>query len=113
MLNVLCGIALQTESKSRAQISELLSAISPTQAPKTRSQAKAQNANGAAKEQPKAPAFEEVPIFELSTEGMDDEQIWAQLELRAKNLADVLEYALEGTGTVAESDEDNEAEGKI
>jgi U3 small nucleolar RNA-associated protein MPP10 len=39
---------------------------------------------------------------------MDDEQIWAQLELRAKNLADVLEYALEGTGQVGESDDESE-----
>ena len=39
---------------------------------------------------------------------MDDEQIWAQLELRAKNLAEVLEYALEGTGVVPESDEESE-----
>ncbi|KIP11982.1 hypothetical protein PHLGIDRAFT_10298 [Phlebiopsis gigantea 11061_1 CR5-6] len=100
-------LALQTESKSRAQITELLEALAPSHAPKTRSQAKAAKSNVSEKVQA-APTLQEAPIYELSVDGMDDEQIWAQLELRAKNLADVLEYALEGTGVVPESDEESE-----
>ena len=100
--------ALQTQSRSRAQITELLTALSPSQAPKTRSQAKAEKFNDIQKH-PAAPSLQDAPIYELSVTGMDEEQIWAQLELRAQNLADVLEYALEGTGVVPESD--NESEG--
>ncbi|EKM61019.1 uncharacterized protein PHACADRAFT_168381 [Phanerochaete carnosa HHB-10118-sp] len=40
---------------------------------------------------------------------MEEDQIWAQLELRAQNLTDVLEAALEGTGEVPESDEESYA----
>ncbi|KAL4243431.1 U3 small nucleolar ribonucleoprotein MPP10 [Abortiporus biennis] len=104
-------LALQSESKSRAQIAELLASISPELAPRTRSSAAA-GGNGKRKRSPTpepitpSPGLEETPLSELTVEGMDDEQLWAQLELRAKNVCDILDYTLETTGELPESDDD-------
>ncbi len=43
---------------------------------------------------------------------MDQEQIWAQVELRSRNVCEILEYALEGTGELPEEDEELDMEGK-
>lgn len=108
--------ALQTESKSRAQLVELLSSISPTAAPQTRSQTAAANGKRKRVTSP-PPAFsgpqpQETLLSELSVEGMDEDQIWAQLELRAANICDILEYALETTGEMPESDNEKENGGE-
>ncbi|OBZ79155.1 U3 small nucleolar RNA-associated protein MPP10 [Grifola frondosa] len=64
-------LALKTEASSRAHIAELLSSISPTLAPQTRSQTAA---NGKRKRGPSppsvppAPALKETPLTELFTE---------------------------------------------
>lgn len=45
-------------------------------------------------------------------EGMNEDQIWAQLELRAANVCEILEFALETTGPSPESDEEGEGPSK-
>lgn len=54
--------------------------------------------------------FEETPLTSLFVEGMDDDQIWEQLDLRAKRICTTLEHALE-TGNDEDSDTE-EGEGK-
>lgn len=65
----------------------------------TRSQT---SANGKRKRSPSPPpapkdAFERTPLTYLYVQGLDKDQIWAQLELRAQNVCKMLEYALDGT----------------
>jgi len=64
----------------------------------TRSQT---SANGKRKRSPSPPpaskdAFERTPLTCLYVQGLDKDQIWAQLELRAQNVCKMLEYALDG-----------------
>ena len=83
--------------------------MSPSLAPQTRSKAASKsNANGT----PQVPELSDTPLPELCVDGMDKDQIWAQLELRAQSVAQVLEYALESTGELPESD-DEQAEGSL
>jgi U3 small nucleolar RNA-associated protein MPP10 len=65
----------------------------------TRSQT---SANGKRKRSPSPPpapkdAFERTPLTCLYVQGLDKDQIWGQLELRAQNVCKMLEYALDGT----------------
>lgn len=43
------------------------------------------------------PAFERTPLTCLYVQGLDKDQIWAQLELRAQGICKMLESALDGT----------------
>ena len=53
---------------------------------------------------PSAPkvAFERTPLTCLYVQGLDRDQIWAQLELRAQSICKMLEFALDGTENPAE-----------
>ncbi|KAH9835584.1 Mpp10 protein [Rhodofomes roseus] len=107
----LYDMALKSEAQSRGHIAELLSSISPSLAPQTRSQTAAHNQKSSSHED--APQFESTPLTELFTEGMDDDQIWSQLELRAENVCRALQYALDGMDEGLdgeEEEEDNEEE---
>lgn len=70
----------------------------------TRSQS---SANGKRKRSPSPPApkvaFERTPLTCLYMQGLDRDQIWAQLELRAQSICKMLEFALDGTEEPAES----------
>ena len=52
--------------------------------------------------------MKETPLAELFVDGMSDEQIWAELELRAENVCNLLNYALDGPTPGGESAEDGE-----
>ncbi|KAF7964949.1 hypothetical protein HWV62_1448 [Athelia sp. TMB] len=71
-----------------------LTTESPEQAPQTRSKSKR-------KRSPSPPAkpsllLKETPLPSLFIDGMNEDQIWEQLDLRAKQLCDTLQEALEG-----------------
>ncbi|KAI0961523.1 hypothetical protein AcV7_000603 [Taiwanofungus camphoratus] len=107
-------LALKSEAKSRAHIAELLSSISPALAPQTRSQTSAaskQRQSPGAPHIPDEPNFQQTPLTELFIDGMNEDQLWAQLELRAKNVCDILEHALDGAGEELHSDGEDDEEG--
>ena len=89
-------LALESESTSRPHISELLSSLSPEEAPVTRSQTKALNGKRK-RTPPKIAAFDQTPLTSLFLEDAGPEQVWAQLELRAKGVCEMLSKALDGT----------------
>lgn len=83
---------------------DLLSSLDPTEAPQTRSQSKS---NGKRKRSPPAlPQFKETPLSSLHVENVDPDQVWAQLELRAQGICDMLQKALDGAGAITEEDDD-------
>lgn len=65
----------------------------------TRSQTSANVKRKRSPTPPPAPkdAFERTPLTCLYVQGLDKDQIWAQLELRAQNVCKMLEHALDGT----------------
>jgi U3 small nucleolar RNA-associated protein MPP10 len=87
--------ALRQEAQSIRHITELLASLSPAQAPQTRSQAKRKRTPSPT---PPAPVLEPTPIETLHVDDMDEEQVWAQLELKNKSLCETLEYALDAAG---------------
>ncbi|KAF9069055.1 U3 small nucleolar ribonucleoprotein complex, subunit Mpp10 [Rhodocollybia butyracea] len=86
-------MSVQSETVSKRHLQTLFSAIKPSEAPQTRSQARKR------KRSPTPPApditFKQTPIDCLFVDGMDDEQIWSQLDLRANNICEVLDNILE------------------
>ncbi len=74
-------------------INDLLRSLDPSEAPQTRSQSKKR------KRSPDPPAPKHVlnptPLASLFVDGMDEEQVWAQLDLKAKHMSELLERALE------------------
>ena len=88
--------ALESESTSCPHISELLSSLNPDEAPVTRSQTKALNGKRK-RSPPKIAAFDRTPLTSLFIENAGPEQIWAQLELRAKGVCEMLSKALDGS----------------
>lgn len=90
------SVALESESISRPHISDLLSSLSPEEAPVTRSQTKALNGKRK-RSPPKIAAFDQTPLTSLFVEDAGPEQVWAQLELRAKGVCEMLTKALDGS----------------
>ncbi|KAF9643844.1 Mpp10 protein [Thelephora ganbajun] len=94
-------VALVSETTSRPHISDLLSSLNPEEAPVTRSQTKALNGKRK-RSPPKIAAFDQTPLTSLFIENAGPEQVWAQLELRAKGVCEMLSKALDGTLMVDE-----------
>ncbi|KAL6309986.1 U3 small nucleolar ribonucleoprotein complex, subunit Mpp10 [Sparassis latifolia] len=105
-------LALKSERKSRAHIVELLSSLVHSQAPRTRSQTGKQKGNqNPPQPVSKPPAWQDTPLTELYVDGMNEDQLWAQLELRSKNVCDMLEYTLDGDVESGDDVEGGELEG--
>ncbi|KAI0639368.1 U3 small nucleolar ribonucleoprotein complex, subunit Mpp10 [Trametes polyzona] len=101
-------LALQTEEKSRIIVNDLLTSIAPEHAPQTRSQKRKRGGSPTPEPETRIAYMRETPINQLFVDGMGDEQIWAQLELRAQNMCEVLDYALDGPAEEPESDNEDQ-----
>ncbi|KAJ7293613.1 U3 small nucleolar ribonucleoprotein complex, subunit Mpp10 [Mycena rebaudengoi] len=100
-------LSLQSENGSIPHITALLASMSPSEAPQTRSQARARKRKrSVSPSPPPQAAFHATPVSSLFTEGMDDDQIWAQLDLRLKPVCEMLELVLE-TESPEEQDNDD------
>ncbi|KAJ7361715.1 U3 small nucleolar ribonucleoprotein complex, subunit Mpp10 [Mycena albidolilacea] len=107
-------LSLKAENESRPHIIEFLSSLSPSEAPQTRSQATKKRKRGSSPSPPPPPPmFEPTPIASLFTDGMDDDQIWAQLELRMKPVCDMLELALDADPSQEEELDTSDKEGSV
>ncbi|TBU38040.1 Mpp10 protein [Dichomitus squalens] len=112
-------LALATEKEASSKVNDLLTSISPSHAPQTRSQTA--NVNGSRKRkrgpspspapESNIPLLKDTPLAELLVEGMSDEQIWAELELRTQTVCDVLNYALDGPAQEGEDGEEGSENG--
>jgi U3 small nucleolar RNA-associated protein MPP10 len=87
-------LAVRSEDASRPHIENLVSSLSSSHAPQTRSQTKAK-AETRLHESTKPVFFQTTPLNTLFTDGMNDEQIWAQLDLRTQTICRILDYVLE------------------
>ncbi|KAH9849790.1 Mpp10 protein-domain-containing protein [Lenzites betulinus] len=105
-------LALQTEERSRIIVNDLLTSISPEHAPQTRSQKRKRGATPSPEPEVAVSYMRETPIHQLFVDGMSEEQIWAQLELRTQNMCEVLNYALDGPAEQPESDDEDEDRGR-
>lgn len=103
--------ALQSEARSIKHITDLLASLSPAEAPQTRSQTKRKRSPEPAPALA-LPMLKATPLTSLYLDGMDDEQLWAQLELRTKSVCDTLEFALEATGEDMPDEESDESSPK-
>ncbi|KAI0801298.1 U3 small nucleolar ribonucleoprotein complex, subunit Mpp10 [Fomes fomentarius] len=109
-------LALRTEKDACSRVNDLLTSISPSYAPQTRSQAadssrkRKRGSQSPPLPDKAAPLLKETPLTDLIVDGMSDEQIWAELELRAHNVCDILNYALDGPIPGRESGEEEEDE---
>lgn len=104
-------LALKSEDNSQYYINDLLMSISPTLAPETRSQSTKRKRSPTYDPADYSPKFYETPVDELHVDGMNDDQVWAQLELRAARVCSLLEYALDGTGDGLGNEGDEESAG--
>ncbi|KAH7883621.1 Mpp10 protein [Phlebopus sp. FC_14] len=101
--------ALQTESASRPHLEYILSTLTESSPPQTRSQTrtstKRKHGPSAVEESQKI-SLQDTPLPSLFTDGMNIEQIWEQLELRAARICDNLQ-ALDG------EDEEDRSSGEV
>jgi len=99
---------VQSEVASISHINALLSSLHHSLAPMTRSKSKANDKKDPAAV-PRA-LFVPTPLASLVVEGMDEDQIWAQLDIRLQNVADALHIVLENGEPGDEEDQDGSEE---
>ncbi|KAH8120364.1 U3 small nucleolar ribonucleoprotein complex, subunit Mpp10 [Phellopilus nigrolimitatus] len=89
-------LTLKSESCAQPCLAELLQSIEPTQAPQTRSQARAAAQSGSTRTSSVSHAIlAPTPLSALFIEDMEEDQVWAQLELKAKSVCKTLEDAFD------------------
>ncbi|KAG6850523.1 hypothetical protein H0H93_012524 [Arthromyces matolae] len=91
----LFDLAVSSEKSSKPHVDDLLSSLEPSSAPQTRSQTNGKRKRSSSPALQK-PLLDATPINSLFIEGMNNEQVWTQLDLRAKHICDTLEHVLEG-----------------
>lgn len=105
------SIAVSSEKYSKHHINQLIDSLDPSYAPQTRSQSLSK---GKRKRTPSPPPLKSVidstPIDNLFVEGMNDEQVWTQLDLRTKHICKTLEHVLKGDPDEEESMEDGSSD---
>ncbi|KAK4692689.1 U3 small nucleolar RNA-associated protein MPP10, partial [Phenoliferia sp. Uapishka_3] len=79
--------ALASESSSFPHLSSLLQSLSPSSAPSTRSSSKEEKPTPTES----AVVLTPTPLEELTTDGMDPEMVWEQMEMRAGVVVELLE----------------------
>ena len=101
--------ALRSEADSVPHINQLVLSLCPSEAPRTRSQT-----SGKRKRSPSPPPspkaqFQTTPLAALFVDGMSEDQLWAQIDMRTKNVCDILNSVLEEGGPL-ESEEGEEVD---
>lgn len=113
------SLAIKSETSARPHLSLLLESIQRSQAPQTRAQARAALQDKQQQTSKVSTAITTpTPLNTLVVDGMDDEQIWAELELKTKNVCETLETVFDADESVDargarlsdESGEENESE---
>ncbi|KAF9267796.1 Mpp10 protein [Marasmius fiardii PR-910] len=110
-------LSVKSEINAKEHLENFLNSIHPSQAPQTRSQTLKR------KRSPDPPPsqrkFEPTPLSSLFVDGMADEQVWSQLDLKVKNICGILDHILvseqlesgdEGLAMSEEEDEEDEEE---
>jgi U3 small nucleolar RNA-associated protein MPP10 len=111
------NVAIGSEARSQQYIAQLLESMGPAYAPKTRSQTK--TAAEASRTEPSTSdaILKPTPLASLFVSNMGEDQVWAQLELKASNmcesLADLFGPAVpeEDGAESSDEDEDEDEEG--
>lgn len=99
--------ALESEPTSLPHITRFLDSLNPSSAPQTRSQAYSKEKQKG--RESKFKAFQPTELISLYTDDMGEDQIWAQLDLRAERVSKMLESAVKEEA----SDEEKEEEGPV
>ncbi|KAK2461891.1 hypothetical protein APHAL10511_006354 [Amanita phalloides] len=109
----LFGQALRSEADSIPYINQLLSSLNQSEAPQTRSKTKRKRSPSPLPDV--QTQFQTTPLTALFADGMNEDQVWAQLDIRTKNMCDVLNSVLEEDGPLesvdGEDGSENDSEG--
>jgi U3 small nucleolar RNA-associated protein MPP10 len=100
-------IAISSEEHAAPHLVDLLASLSPQTPPQTRSQTRAisgKRKRDPSPPHPPKPQYERTPVSSLFVDGLNDDQIWAQLELRTSNVWRALSVALAGPGDSFDKD---------
>ncbi|KAM6498141.1 U3 small nucleolar ribonucleoprotein complex, subunit Mpp10 [Amanita muscaria] len=100
--------ALQSEPEAISSINQLVSSLDPLEAPQTRSKTNGKRKRSPSPRRAAKPVFRTTPLTGLFVDGMSEDQIWAQLDIRTKNMCDILHLVIEDDPL--ESGDENENE---
>ncbi|KAL0571527.1 U3 snoRNP protein [Marasmius crinis-equi] len=85
-------LSVQSEGNAKEHLEPLLNSFQPSQAPQTRSQTRKRKRSPSPAPQI---TFETTPLSSLFVDGMAEDQVWSQLELKMKNMCNILDFTFE------------------